>query len=338
MTAEDQLEYCLEEIAAGRKTVAECVALYPETPDLEARLGAAQTLRAWPPPELGPQASEAMEQRLREHLRQQPHSTWRDGASMQRAAAVPASRKWALSAGLALILVVSLATGGGLVYASSGALPGDALYPVKTSLEAARLGLAFSEAQAVTLRLEFSERRLDEIEALVNANRLAQVPETLEAYTAEVQAAITAVDAAAKDTTARQVRGQAQAELHAQRARLGELRSQLPSQAQTALDRAEGVSNKALEQLDAGGLPTAEPEVTVPQPGSGEPARRGRGTQTAEPTPGSHVGGGKPTSIPEQTPDVNPTPPAPKPTRMLVPTSMPGQPGHMPETPPTPKS
>ncbi len=337
MTAEDQLEYCLEEIAAGRKTVAECVALFPESPDLEARLGAAQMLRAWPPPDLGPHASQVIEQRLREHLQQQPHLASRGLASRQRTPALPTGRKWALSAGLALILVASLATGGGLVYASNGALPGDSLYPVKTSVEAARLTLAFSQAKAVTLRLEFSERRLDEIEALVNANRLAQVPGTLEAYTAQVHAAITAVDAAGKDTTAQQVRGQAQDEIHAQLSRLDEMRSYLPSQALSALDRAEDASNEALEQLDQDTVPTEKPEVTPPQPGSGEPERRRPETETMEPTPGPHVGGGKLTSIPKETPNVDLTRPAPKPTSMVVPTSMPGQPSHMPDDIPTPK-
>ena len=50
MRPEDILEVCLEDIASGRKSVIECIADFPEAPDLADQLLAAQALWAWAPP------------------------------------------------------------------------------------------------------------------------------------------------------------------------------------------------------------------------------------------------------------------------------------------------
>ena len=50
MKSEDILEVCLDDIASGRKSVSECIAEFPEAPDLADQLLAAQALWAWAPP------------------------------------------------------------------------------------------------------------------------------------------------------------------------------------------------------------------------------------------------------------------------------------------------
>ena len=301
MTPEDQLEFCLQEVAAGRKTVAECAALFPETPDLEIRLGAAQVLRNWSPPELGPQASQIIEQRLHERLRHrarpaQPASWLRRLRSGWLIPALPQARKLALAAGLVAALLVVLLTGGGVVYAPGGALPGDSLYPVKTTVEAVRLAVAPSEAQAVALRLEFADRRLEEVDALLKAGRAASVPQALEQYAAEVEAAATTMAQAPSDAADQHVRSEADAELKAHLVRLSELSQQVPPQAQAALDQAQKASSQALEVFS-----TTDTPVETPKP------KHTREVVRTEPGPAKPTGRPEATTIPESTPLLEPT-------------------------------
>ncbi|MEK7328206.1 MAG: hypothetical protein AAB217_23425, partial [Chloroflexota bacterium] len=69
MTPEETLAYCLTEIEAGRKTAADCAALFPDIPGLEAQLRAAQTLRAWQAPAIRPEVSRRLEARVRQRAR-----------------------------------------------------------------------------------------------------------------------------------------------------------------------------------------------------------------------------------------------------------------------------
>jgi hypothetical protein len=91
-------------------------------------------------------------------------------------------RRWLPAASLlrlvTLVLVVLVgmaALGGGLVWAASGSLPGDALYPVKLMAEDVRLSLASGPAGKVDVALGLVEERVEEMQSLAQSGR--QVPE-----------------------------------------------------------------------------------------------------------------------------------------------------------------
>ena len=151
MTPADILEYCLEEIEAGRKTPAECVRQFPEGHNLEVQLRAAQILRAYPAPNLRALASHQIEHRLRQHLkRSRPRQTL----------------SWKLA--LVMLLLVGLGTSIQLISIS---VPGDAFYQFKRLTETTQIGLIPPSAHA-SQYLIFADRRLTEITQLAQRRDL----------------------------------------------------------------------------------------------------------------------------------------------------------------------
>src|SRR5262245_45044574 len=118
MKPEDILEHCLEEIAAGRKTAAECAALFPNVPDLEAQLLAAAALKRLEVITLRPEVSRRIEARLRQKMSvRKPQATrWRIPIPLLR---------WAAPFALITTLLFGMV---GTVAASSESLPGNPLY------------------------------------------------------------------------------------------------------------------------------------------------------------------------------------------------------------------
>jgi len=90
-------------------------------------------------------------------------------------------RRFAMSWIIILTTLISLVSGGGIVYASENALPGDGLYPLKTWVEDMRLAVASDEIDA-GLYLQFSEKRFEEIFALIDSGEFEKIEETLGAY------------------------------------------------------------------------------------------------------------------------------------------------------------
>jgi hypothetical protein len=73
---------------------------------------------------------------------------------------------WIAAAAVFMAMILILTSGGAVVYASQGSLPGQALYPLKLYTEDLRLDLANSPQSQLKLNLEFANRRLDEIDQL----------------------------------------------------------------------------------------------------------------------------------------------------------------------------
>lgn len=80
--------------------------------------------------------------------------------SRPRATSRPLLR-WALTAGIALVILFTASVPGALA-----SVPGDLLYPVKNVIESVELGLATSPEAQVGAYLTFAERRVSESEAL----------------------------------------------------------------------------------------------------------------------------------------------------------------------------
>ena len=73
---------------------------------------------------------------------------------------------WMAVVAVFMAIALILGSGGAVVYASQGSLPGKTLYPVKLFIEDIRLELANGPQSQLQLNLEFANRRLDEIDRL----------------------------------------------------------------------------------------------------------------------------------------------------------------------------
>lgn len=184
----------------------------------------------------------------------------------------------------AVTLCVCLGTGG-VVMAAEGALPGDPLYGVKTAVENMRLAVAPAEGD-VSLHARFAERRLDEIEALVAADRLNEVSEAAAGYEEHVGQALRVLetvgdrDAGTHDELAAEL----VLTLARQSALLDLLAGEMPAQVAPVIQQAQSVSTEARNSIklihtepDSDGKadkPTATPTPgpTVAEPTTSAPA------------------------------------------------------------------
>jgi len=84
--------------------------------------------------------------------------------------AVPLRRSWVPRlAGILAVAAIALSSIGGTVYAAQVSLPDDLLYPIKTLTEDIQLGLETDPEDRLDLHTSFAARRLDEIQAQVDA-------------------------------------------------------------------------------------------------------------------------------------------------------------------------
>lgn len=170
----DALELCLQALEQGAD-VESCLARYPALAgELRPLLETAFEARAAAPRDVPAAAMRRGRARL---LRQA--SELRE---QRRAAVAPhmsQARQWGrgLRLGLASLATVAflLSGGSGLVFASSGSLPGDQLYPVKRSWEGVQLFFIFDPAARTQLENHFEAERVDEIHGLFSESRLEQV-------------------------------------------------------------------------------------------------------------------------------------------------------------------
>jgi len=74
---------------------------------------------------------------------------------------------------IALVIALTAAAGGGAVYASQDALPGDALYQVKTTVEGLQLTIAAGDEEKAQTYLDLAAKRIAEIEQASQRGRSA---------------------------------------------------------------------------------------------------------------------------------------------------------------------
>jgi hypothetical protein len=196
-----------------------------------------------------------------------------------------------------------LLVGGGTVYASTDALPGDALYPVKRAVEAVQLAMSLNDASDAMLHLAFAARRLDEAAALLEKDRPQDIGQALTGYEAQVESVLVFFgedsDLSLDEQTALAdllVTAQAHHE-----ARLTVLLDQVPEAARPTIELALMASRTARAQaLETLGGEPGKPE-DVP-------------TDLPEPSPQPPTKVPEPTSTPAQPPTLTPSPEAPAPT------------------------
>lgn len=186
------LDGCLEDIAAGRETIASCLRRYPaQAEQLAVLLKTAEHVRAASPPApMDIDKRLALESRLlqrAEHLRLR-------AAQRPAARPVPAwRRRFAVVAASFAMIVVLI---GSAVSASASTMPGDVLYPVKRAVEQVRLTFA-AEHQQTDLHVEFARRRLREFRVLAERGELAT--DLLDEISGETTAVLQQVPALPQD-------------------------------------------------------------------------------------------------------------------------------------------
>lgn len=181
------LDHCLQRIQRGESTLEQCVRDHPDLAhDLRPLLLAAARAREQLSP-AGPTAQYRASSRARvlnltraypkRRLPAKPPRTW--------LAWRPA---YALSA---LLLMLALLGGSvSLAYASGQALPGDPLYGLKRGIEQAALVISPSAAGDARLLLRHAERRVEELQELLEADRLDDLEPAISGYRAALDQAL----------------------------------------------------------------------------------------------------------------------------------------------------
>lgn len=279
MSLDSVLDTCLHDIQAGRTTVDECLAKYPETAnELEPLLRMAEQLMAAPAVEPSPHFVRSTRARL---LNLTPPETapltvpldWGLRRRLSDLLAAWQTWRWRrVFVGALAVLIAVVLIGGGTVAASAESLPDHPLYPVKRVVESARLLLAVSPESKAILHVEFAGRRLNEAMAVAQKGQADQAKDLIQEYNSELLSAlVTLEEAAAQGTSVSHVSFELRGQVAGQQTAVESARSALPSDAvNSALD--------VVRKVDA-----ALTELTIPQPG--ERALPERLPLTGLPTP-----------------------------------------------------
>ncbi len=261
------LDTCASEMQAGRLTLEQCLARYPDlTARLEPLLRGAATIQSLPRPALPPAARLALEWRLRVRMTHQP------APGARRRESRPMLARWAAVAA-ALLLMVGV-VGAGVVAAAAGSLPGDVLYPVKRWSESVTAQLA-SQPARVDLHLAWAQRRLDEFQEL--AGRGVVEVALVDDLTAETKEAV-ASSAGLAESAQASTRERA-TELRTTAIEVvSRVRERAPDAAQAGLDRALSALEDAIEHGPPGVTPGPQGTRTP------QPTRTPRPTRTPSPT------------------------------------------------------
>ena len=320
---EGLLDSCIAAIQEQGKSVEDCLTLHPaHRKELEpllclvVRLQAAHTLGA--PPEFRRTAAVRMRNLIATRPRRIEHivkktNPLRDVQQKLRLIFEVRQRSPATIMISVLIAILMLA-GGGTVYASVEALPGDVLYPVKTAIEDARLAVSLNDASDAELRLAFAARRLDEAAALLERNRPEDIEQALENYIVQIESTLAFFRGGSRLSPGEQ------AVLANHKEQLNSLRNQMPEPAQPAIE----LALEALEGLDK---ETPESPPAPVQPPTSLPILTSSPlpTPTPTPTPSPTLTAEPPTPTlypkpPTSTPSLEPPTPIPSPTPLEWPT------------------
>lgn len=227
---EDILNECLEETRAGRRTVEQCLARYPEQAcEMEPLLRMALAVRKAASVEARPEFKAAARHRFQETVRAKA----RKAVVKQRVW----WRAWAMAAAAMLAIAV---LGSGTVVASAGSTPDQPLYPVKMAKEQVQVFLTRPPLARARLNAALAEERLQEMEQMANRGKLDQVvrlTENLDRHLAaiEEQGNLTDAEAAA-------LRDLIEARALKHFATLKRVEERAPPAARAMLEKARGVS------------------------------------------------------------------------------------------------
>lgn len=169
MTFEEKFEYCWQEIEAGRKTLEECIRLFPDTPGLAERLRAASRLRGLRAITLRPEVSRRIESHITSQLKQRQHRLQSLGFLRPQ---------WSLAS---LVIAVIVGVWGFATWVPQS-VPGEVPYTIKRSVEEVQVNLTNPDERS-NVYADLAEQRTAELEVLVARPNVS--PQTLLAALAE---------------------------------------------------------------------------------------------------------------------------------------------------------
>ncbi len=194
------VDACLELVLTGQATADEILLKYPEYAD---ELRPVMDTVLWfgkhkqvfdPPPELK-STQKLLLQKNVSPLLQKSQTPFFLGKLIKQLT-IPFTRRTLQIAGsLALVLILIISSSAGIVLAASNSIPGDLLYKSKLSIEKAALFLSLSETRDVELEVEFTNRRMVEVVAVIQENRLGYLTASVERFSQQVDRALNEIDA-----------------------------------------------------------------------------------------------------------------------------------------------
>jgi hypothetical protein len=181
MKIEDILEQSIEEVKAGRYSIEECMARYPQMHrELEPLLRTALLIGA--PPDVKPSTRFKIQARVRlmEQISSRQNMTKATGRFLPAISIFNHAPKIAVA--IIAVVLALFSVGGSTVHASQDSLPGDTLYSVKLVSEQIRVALTFSSSEKTELYLSLAENRIEEMAALADSNRTKDVGNAAEGF------------------------------------------------------------------------------------------------------------------------------------------------------------
>jgi hypothetical protein len=182
------LAQCLEAIENGM-SIEECLVQFPDqSEELLPLLEMTQAIRSDASQvAVRAQFRRSAQSQLLARLPERRVTFWSSIRHTIQSAFNPPARRYPAVWAVLIAVAIIVFSGGGVVYASSNALPGDALYGVKAAVESTLLFIA-SDDLDMHLHSYFANRRLDEMEALAAMGREADLQTAIDGYVKELEA------------------------------------------------------------------------------------------------------------------------------------------------------
>lgn len=176
---------CLEAVFQNRQSVKDCLKRYPELKiDLLDVFSVSHTLQNFQAPQHTPEQTNQLKNQLMFNLADrgmivtnppQFRYSWHN-----------IKRRFSMAWVIIVTTFLSLISGGGVVYASNTALPGEMLYPVKTWVEDFQLSLS-PDVIDIKLLEKFADHRIEELAALVETGEFGNVGSLIESYQNQIK-------------------------------------------------------------------------------------------------------------------------------------------------------
>lgn len=294
----ETLARCLADIESGRATLEQCLESHrEESHDLREMLELALAVRSLPlvrpSEEFRRQGRVALVEAITA-VSEPPAASparrfWRQ---MVEAWAPPRQLAWGRvgvpTLILAVVLVLTTATGGGVVWASRDTLPGDTFYEVKTSLEGWQLAFAGGDEGKAQVHLQLAAKRLDEVERAAQAGRADSVrlaAEALEHSLLQADGHLREAETAGKDVS--ELADLLADNLARQQAILAGAREQVAPEPGEALGKAGEKAGKGLEVAASAVArkPTRDEPTPTPTPAATSMAATPTATAPGRPLP-----------------------------------------------------